>query len=358
MDFLESMKDVGRRSKSAAKSALTEEATKTSVVLPFIRALGFDIFDLDEVVPEFVSDVGTKKGEKVDFALKIDGKIAMLLEAKPIGTSLGSSQFNQLFRYFSVTDARVAILTNGRDVWFFSDVDKPNTMDKIPFFTIDLQGFDDNQAAELEKFHRDNFDIENLIETASTLKFVDRAAAYLAEQLTDPDDEFVRLIGKRIYEGNMTKQVVEQLKPSVQSALDAVIRARIEDKLGVSLRSTVPANEVRKADDEGTVGVDAPQDDGIETTEEELQAFYVVRAIAAEDTEIERVTIRDARTYCSIFMDDNNRKPICRLYFNSKSVKYLGLMDDDKNETKHLIESVGDIYKYRTELKRAVARYA
>ena len=139
MEFSESIADLTRRSKNAEKQAETEEATKTAVVLPFLQALGFDVFDLDEVVPEFIADVGTKKGEKVDYAVKIDGKVAMLIEAKPVHAKLGETQYSQLFRYFSVTDARLAILMNGKEAWFFSDTDAPNKMDRKPFFKFDFQ---------------------------------------------------------------------------------------------------------------------------------------------------------------------------------------------------------------------------
>jgi hypothetical protein len=106
--------------------AMTEEATKTSVILPFIRALGFDVFSLDEVVPEFTADVGTKKGEKVDFAIKINGNIVILIEAKPISMSLGTNQHSQLYRYFAVTDARIGLLTNGKEFQFYSDTEQKN----------------------------------------------------------------------------------------------------------------------------------------------------------------------------------------------------------------------------------------
>lgn len=116
MDFPDRVKDLAKRSAHASKHALTEEATKTSVVLPLIQALGFDVFNLDEVVPEFIADVGLKKGEKVDFAIKIAGKTAILVEAKPISMSLGSAQFSQLYRYFGVAEAKLAILTNGKEI--------------------------------------------------------------------------------------------------------------------------------------------------------------------------------------------------------------------------------------------------
>ena len=224
--FAEKIEALAVRSKTAERQALTEEATKTSVVLPFIQALGFDVFNLDEVTPEFIADVGVKKGEKVDFIVKIDGKIAMLIEAKPVSARLGDTQFTQLFRYFTVTEARLAILTNGREAWFFSDTDEPNKMDKKPFFTFDFQKHDKSQVDELARFQKGNFAIESIIEAASNLKYTQQAAAYLKKQLEDPDDDFVRLVGRQIYDGSITKGVAEVLRPAIQSALDEIIRDR------------------------------------------------------------------------------------------------------------------------------------
>lgn len=235
-DFEAKIESLTGRSKSAERQAMTEEATKTSVIMPFIQALGFDVFDLDEVVPEFTTDVGTKKGEKVDYALKISGKIAMLLEAKPISMKLGDTQYSQLFRYFTVTDARLAILTNGREVWFFSDTEEPNKMDQKPFFKFDLQKHDKDQIEDLARFHKDRFEVGSIIEAASSLKYTRDAAAFLKRQLDDPDEDFVRFVGRQIHDGSVTKSVLEQIKPALQSALDQIIRDRIQDKLSITFQ--------------------------------------------------------------------------------------------------------------------------
>lgn len=338
------------RSKVAERQALTEEATKTSVVLPFLQALGFDVFNLDEVIPEFVSDIGTKKGEKVDYAVKIDGKIAMLVEAKPISTRLGDTQFNQLFRYFTVTEARLAVLTNGKEVWFFSDTESPNKMDGKPFFTFDLQRPDKQKTFQLAKFQKENFQIESILETASALKYSRDAAEFLKRQLLNPDDDFVKLVGRAIHEGSVTKSVMEQLRPAIQSALDEIIRDRIQDKLSITLRGDpVPALKVETAREEDEESV---------TTEEEVEAFMIVRAIAARIVPVSRVVMRDAKSYCAIIMDDSNRNPICRLHFNSSKVKYIGLFDDQKVETRNRIETPADIYKFSEALEAAVRRYS
>ena len=342
MEFSARVKDLAKRSTHATKSALTEEATKTSVVLPFIQALGFDVFNLDEVVPEFISDVGMKKGEKVDFVLKLEGKLAVLIEVKPISMSLGSAQYSQLYRYFGVTDARLAILINGRDIWFFSDIDEPNKMDKKPFFVFDFQSHDESQVQELSRFQKIGFSIETILEAASALKYTTAAANYIKKQLKKPDDEFTKLVGRQIYSGMLTKSVLEQLRPAIQSALDEVIRDRIQDKLNIAFRPDIPVVETSK---EKIAAENAVLSDII-TTDEETQAFMIVRAIAAQYVPVERVTIRDSKSYCSVFLDDNNRKPICRLYFNGKSVKSIGFFDADKNEQRHNIQSLTEIYKF------------
>lgn len=350
MEFNERVKDLAKRSKHASKHALTEEATKTSVVLPLIQTLGFDVFNLEEVVPEFIADVGMKKGEKVDFALKIAGKVSVLIEVKPISMSLGNTQYNQLYRYFAVTDARLAILTNGREIWFFSDVDEPNKMDKKPFFTFDLQSHDEAQALEFTRFQKDGFQIESILEAASNLKYTTAAANFLKKQITKPDEEFVRLVGKQIYDGMLTKAVIEMLRPAIQASLDEVIRDRIQDKLNVAFRPEPAAVESPqgKAADAGEPASD------IVTTDEEIQAFMIVRAISAKVVDLERVTMRDAKSYCSVFVDDNNRKPICRFYFNAKNSKSLGIFDAHKVETRHVIGNLKEIYQFSAAIEDAV----
>lgn len=337
VEFLEKIETLAARSKAAERQALTEEATKTAVILPFIQALGFDVFNLEEVIPEFVADVGMKKGEKVDFAIKIDGKIAMLVEAKPINSKLGDTQFNQLFRYFHVTEARLAILTNGKEAWFFSDTDEPNKMDKRPFFTFDLQKHDKAQVQELARFQKSCFAIDSIIEAASNLKYTRAAATYLKKQLDAPDDEFVRLIGRQIHDGSITKSVSEQLKPAIQAALDEIVRDRIQDTLSIKLRAD------HSSPPEKTEPMPTMEDAKIVTTDEEHEGFLIVRAIAARIAPIERVTMRDAKSYCAILMDDNNRRPICRLSFNSPTTRNIGLFDAEKAETRVRVEGPADL---------------
>ena len=349
MDFKAKVDELRARSKNAESMEAKEEATKTAVILPFLSALGFDVFSLDEVAPEFTADIGTKKGEKVDFAFKIKGQLAMLIEAKPIGTKLGKSQTSQLYRYFNATEARLGILTNGKEVWFFSDTEKPNAMDPKPFFIFDLQNHDKNQVEELALFRKDTFDIDVILEAASNLKLSKAAKTYLRTQLDNPDDDFARFVGRTIYEGAVTKNALEQLRPAIQAALDGLVRDRLEEKLGV----TFGTNQAQEKEDEQEAEIDS----GIVTTEEEKQAFYIVQAICAKKTNVDNVVLRDSKSYAAVLFADNNRKPICRLHFNSKKTWYLGVFDDEKSETKIAISSVNEIYNYATEIQATLESY-
>lgn len=62
--------------------------------------------------------------------------------------------------------------------------------------------------------------------------------------------------------------------------------------------------------------------------------------------------MRDTQSYCGVLLEDNNRKPICRFHLN-RSQKYIGLFDQEKNETRQAIESVDDIYGFAEQLKAA-----
>ena len=91
MEFLEKIKVLAARVEKQKGSILTEEACKNAFVMPFLNALGYDVFNPEIVIPEFTADVGLKKGEKVDYAIKQNGKITMLVECKAAGPTSRSN---------------------------------------------------------------------------------------------------------------------------------------------------------------------------------------------------------------------------------------------------------------------------
>lgn len=99
MAFEDALQDVSEKVQEFGPSLTTEEATKTAIIMPFIsRVLGYDVFNPQEVVPEYVADLGLKKGEKIDFAIMRDGQVQMLIEAKRIGDTLSLEHAGQLVR--------------------------------------------------------------------------------------------------------------------------------------------------------------------------------------------------------------------------------------------------------------------
>lgn len=201
-------------------------------------------------------------------------------------------------------------------------------------------------------FRKSKFDIATILDAASALKFSTKAANFSRKQLDHPDDDFVKLVGKQIYEGTLTKNVVEQIRSAIQSALEMIVRTRIQDRLSVAF-----ADSSSSTNNSEEPSGDAKNESEIETTEEEIQAFQIVRAICAKVIDVERVTLRDAKSYCSIFVDDNNRKPLARLYFNTKSKISIGIFAKEKREEKFEISSLRNIFKYSGILEETASSY-
>ncbi|RJP35803.1 MAG: hypothetical protein C4547_08835 [Phycisphaerales bacterium] len=126
MDLIDRLRELALRLPKQLPHLSTEEATKTALVMPFIGALGYNVFDPMEVMPEFTADVGMKKGEKVDYAILRNGQPIILFECKWSGCNLDEQRASQLYRYFSVTPARLGVLTNGVEYRFYSDLDEPD----------------------------------------------------------------------------------------------------------------------------------------------------------------------------------------------------------------------------------------
>jgi hypothetical protein len=329
---------------------LTEEAAKNALVMPFLQALGYNVFNPSEVIPEFTCDVGIKKGEKVDYAICNEGKVSILVECKPASSDLTINHASQLFRYFSVTDARVAILTNGVIFKFFSDIDNPNKMDSKPFFTLDMDGVKKGDIRTLANFMKGTFNIDTIVAEAGHLKMQSLVAKELEKEFADPSEEFIRLIANRVHEGRVTASIKESFKTLIVASISNLIRDKVNERLTSALHASNPGDS-----EEGATPATLDSD-GVITTQDEIDGFNIVRAIGSRSVDPSRIVLRDAKSYCAILLDDNNRKPICRLHFN-RSQKYLGVFDKDKNETRIPINGVDDIYAHSEKLIETTKSY-
>jgi len=324
---------------------LTEEAAKTALVMPFLQSLGYDVFNPSEVVPEFTADVGTKKGEKVDYAICNSGKVSILIECKPSSTELNINHAGQLFRYFSVTDARLAILTNGVNYQFYSDVEKPNKMDDRPFFTFSMDAIKPTDLKTLEKFAKASFDVEKIVLEAGNLKTQSLLRKEIEKEFAEPSDDFVRLMAARVHEGRVTPAVRDNIARMLGPTIATVIRDLVNERLSSALNASAPA-PIEVPDTAATEELE----DGVVTTQEEISGFHIVQAIASKFVNPKRVVIRDAKSYCAILLDDNNRKTIARLHFNGITAKYFGTFSG-KEEQRHLISELTQIYQYAPQIE-------
>jgi predicted type IV restriction endonuclease len=358
MDLVDRLQDLAAKIRKQRELIRTEEAAKNAFVLPFLATLGYDVFNPSEVIPEYVADVGTKKGEKVDYAILRDGKIIMLVECKQSCDKLDPQHASQLYRYFSVTDARIAVLTDGCTYRFFTDLDKPNTMDLKPFMEIDVLDLEEPLIPELKKLTKAEFDLDQIVDVAGELKYTREIKRILAQELASPSPDLVKLLAGQVYSGRFTESVREQFTSIVKRAFVQFIRDRINERLQSALSTDSAAEEVPapQAGHEEERGEGGDQERRIETTEEELEGYHIVKAIVAELVDPARVAHRDTLSYMGVLLDDNNRKPICRLHFN-RSQKYVGLFDGEKSEERIPIGNLNEIYQLGERLRATVRRY-
>lgn len=359
MEFAERLDALAVKVRNQASAIGTEEATKNAFIMPFISSiLGYDVFDPLEVVPEFTADVGTKKGEKVDYAIMRDGEVQILIECKPSLGALKIEHASQLFRYFAVTNARIAVLTNGVVWHFYTDLDAPNRMDPKPFLVLDLLDIDATLVPELQKLSKDSFDLESIISAAEELKYVGALKREIGAQFREPSDEWIKFFATRVYEGSYTQRVRQQFTGLVGKAAQQFLTERVNDRLKTALRAGASNDEDVKLSPSTAevVEADLNRDTEIETTLEELEGYQIVKAIACSVVKPQRIAQRDSKSYFAVLLDDNNRKPIARLHFNGKQ-KYLGLLDAEKVETRHPIVDIDDIYVHADAIREAVVRY-
>ena len=158
----------------------------------------------------------------------------MIVECKAMGADLRQLHASQLFRYFTVTSARIAILTNGVDFWFYSDLEEPNKMDERPFLVLDLRQLREDRAAQLKKLTKDDFDLPSILEVASDLKYMGEIRQVLERQFSTPDDEFVKFFFSaaapgRKFMGSAREQfapLVVRVMEQVSSTESAIVSAR------------------------------------------------------------------------------------------------------------------------------------
>jgi len=241
-----------------------------------------------------------------------------------------------------------------------SDLDEPNKMDTKPSLEFNVLEMDGVVVEELKKFTKSAFDLDSTLEAASELKYSKEIKRILSQQLREPSEDFVKFFASQIYSGRVTQSVRHRFTQITKQALNQFITDRVYDRLKSAMSTegeSASKGEVTASDVTGSDGSAPDQvDSEIVTTEEEIQALYIVKAILHDVVDVKRIVMRDVRTYCGILLDDNNRKPICRLRFNGTQ-RYLGFLNEQRQEERVPIAHVDDIYGYDGRLKAIVGFY-
>lgn len=296
---------------------MTEEATKTALIMPFFMLLGYDVFDPNEILPEYVCDVPGKKGEKIDYAIMRDGEPIILVEAKRAGMKLQKAQQGQLYRYFSTSHSRIAVLTNGNTYNFYSDINTPNVMDDDPFLSFDILEDDEELfLSSLEQFHKDSFNIKDILSKAIFLKYVKVVEQTLKEDLINPSDELVKYFLSRpeIKTGaRITTQMIEKHRAATAEAMRKVMGATIDLNQSVY----APIQEQRTLAD---IAIDIIRSVKPET-ECEVTEQNGIYSIVIMDNNIQTGTLR-----ISYF-----RRLKCDFFGTDKNVRFFGDLEEIKN---------------------------
>jgi hypothetical protein len=351
MDFGDQLKNLADRVGKVKAIIQTEEATKNALIMPFIQCLGYDVFNPLEVSPEYITDVGIKKGEKIDYAIMKDMIPAILIECKHHDQNLDLHD-GQLLRYFHVSKARFGILTNGIRYRFYTDLEEANKMDEKPFLEFDLTELKDAHIEELKKFHKSYYDPEKIFTTASDLKFMNELRSLLNTELRDPSEKFVRYLAGNIYKGRITERIVIQFTDLVKRSFHQLLSDMVTERLKAALHKE--ATEAKEQADQQAVNkaaADLAKERAVETTPEEMEAYFIIKSILHPVGLGARVSLKDNLSYCNVIMDDSVRKTVCRFHFSGG--KKFVLVFDQPNGTRIDIDAIEDIYKASDQIRMA-----
>lgn len=318
-----------------------EEAAKQALILPFLSAMGWDIYDPNEVQPEYVADFAQKKGgvrEKVDYALLLNGKPAIFVEAKSLDAKLDLHDA-QLARYFNATPTvKTAILTNGLTYRFFTDLQEPNIMSEAPFFEFNILEFKESDITTLRRFTKASYDPAEVRASAEDLVYVSQITGFVTELIRNPSESFIRFILtelKIVESRRINTRVLERFWTVVHASFQSAfmdmatrsIRQETQPDPGVASLGRPAAHPPQAAPT-------TPNEAKVVTTAEELAALALVQSICASSPQATQFPTqsKDLQSYLTVFV----RTPsnfVVRMVFDAKRKNILTQLPIDKAKT-------------------------
>lgn len=314
-----------------------EEQTKNALVMPLFSILGYDVFDPNEFMPEFTCDVATKKGEKVDYAILKDGEPIIIIEVKKASMKLQKQQQGQLFRYFSTNRCRIAILTNGITYQIFSDLNAPNIMDDEPFLSFNI--LEDDPAiysSSLKQFHKEIFDVKNILSKAIYQKYEKVVEKTLIQDLICPSDELVKyfLSREEIKTGSrITAQMIQRHRDATQKAMQKVFKLKIRDIADKNSDSPKKIDSKTISEDNDTV-IPEPVPNAISEEKEPVS----VQSISEKINNICQECVPDYR-----FQQEDNSEFV-RIHIYTTSNRKLGIAKIMKSDCSLQFKKIGSDY--------------
>lgn len=365
MDFKDQLAQLSDKIAKQKDNIATEEATKTSFIMPMIAALGYDVFNPFEVVPEMECDL-TKRGDKIDYAIMKDNTPILLIECKHCKQNLDLHS-TQLAKYYAASNARFGVLTNGVEYRFYADLEKQNIMDEKPFFVVNMVDLSDNDIEQLKKFHKSYYNEHDILSTAQELQITIQIKDLLNKNFQQPSDEFTRYFVKCLNDWKSSSKLIEQYRPILKKSIASVINDIIDDRLNVAIKSEgvseTKQSEEQTASDvsEEATAKELPngvvfqdEEKGIVTTQEEIDAYNIVRSILSQYVDEERIQYTDYKSYFTVNLDGSMWWWICRLSFKPYSKRICLPKENYESNYWLKIENINDLYKHIDKLKLAL----
>ena len=306
-----------------AENCANEAQTKKFLIDPFFMLLNYAHEDL---IPEYEADFGDRVSNKVDYAIELNRKDIIIIECKKLDSKLTDKEAGQLSGYFqNAKNSRIAILTNGKEYRFYSDVALANTMDSKPFFVFDVENYSDNDIDGLLDFDARIIDVNSIIKKAQESVFIEDFENTFFKEMTNPSTEFLKLIHKKmICKIKFNEENENRMKELMNSSLFK------------SLTEKIILHETKTNSKSA----------GIITTNEEIQAYHTIRTLLIQNKKIpnDRITYRDQKGAFNIMVDENQKKTICQLKFSDSSKKIVIGMHE------YPLETIDEILKFKNEL--------
>ena len=341
------LKKLAEKFELQKNSVLTEAQTRQSFIMPFIsNVLGFDTSDIGQVELELNAGPGSKKDEKVDIALKKDGQLLVIIEAKHLDKKL-DDHINQLIGYFTFTKAKFGILTNGHNYRFYTDTEAPNMMDNQPFLEFDIDTISKEQLNELENFKFEKINVDTIFDRAERLRTENVVKKSIKEELRNPSREFINLFLKKINDGKrLTERIQIQYGEIIKESATKIIQEEVKSQLERMQNKLLSENDNSASE---------TKDANVETTQKEMELYYIVKAITGSVVNSNDIIYKDTKDYFAV-QYVNQRQTFLR-YYQSKDKIILKSSGDIFEEKSIVIENPNELYNFMEDIIQYVLTF-